>query len=452
MAIYDTDPPDQASIKIRLPFQRKPVASNVTSATAGTSAIAQFTAAAKSLATEQILTGDGLEIDHFLAYEYNQHFLIPADASRFELAGDLLSDGDLQALQPGSRVEVSIDDQLQSVGYIDEVIVRGSRGGGTVVVIEVRDWLSPAVDCHVDPQSRFAATNTLAEIIRTTLGPFGVTVQVDDNIANRNGQTGRIYGVRTSKKGRTSQKTLNHLIKPYLQEGAFQFASRVAQRFGLWIWPTVTYGTVVVGQPEFNQEPRYQLLHKTDPQWSPHNNVLDYEVTFSRKEQPSMILASGWGGGGEFAKSSLRGAIINPYITPQPPNIVDQLLSVYPNLKGTTPSAAAINGALARVPLQDPNARPLYLYDPESHNQAELDAFLRRELSLRMRKVLTAHYTIEGHRINGQPIVVDTIIDVDDDRAQLHQPMYILGRRFAKRAGSGTTTTMELIVPGTLTF
>ena len=69
-----------------------------------------------------------------------------------------------------------------------------------------------------------------------------------------------------------------------------------------------------------------------------------------------------------------------------------------------------------------------------------------------MRRSLSVRYSIIGHRIGGHPIAVDTIATVDDDRSNLHAPLWVLGRRFSKTVGAGTVTHVDLIRPGSLSF
>lgn len=410
-----------------------------------------------------LLVASGIELTRFLTYEYSQSFLWPSDGWKFSVNTRSLSDATRRALQPGAPVAVTVDGLIQSQGYIDDVTTTGSRSAGTVTTIEGRDWLSPAIDCHVDPLLQFSINQTLLDVLQGALGPFGVQNFVADNDANRNVITGRIYGTKTTKTGKISKNVLAHRVKPYPREGAFNFASRMAQRFGLWIWPGSDAQSVIVSTPDFLQEPRYTITVKNDTT-AFQNNVISAHVCKSRKEQPSVIYGFGYGSGVEFAYATHRSGIINPLINAGGTQL-QQLQKRYPDIKFyITPQIPAVNssttntnepGALTGTvdfPMNDPNARPLYLYDSESHTRDELDAFLRREWAFRARKAITATYEIEGHKLGGQAIAVDTIVNVDDDVSNLHVPMWVLSRHFSKNAGGGTKTRLELILPGTMQF
>jgi len=396
-----------------------------------------------------------ISFQHFLSYEYEENYLHPSDSWSFTLSADETTADQRASLVPGAQVEMSIDDNAQSLGYIDKVRVRASRGSGAVIFIEGRDWMSPAVDSQVDPQVRFKTSMTLLQFLQAIFGNFGMQVLATDNVANRNIITGRVRGTPTSKKSKVLSSYLLHEEKPYPNEGAYAFASRVAQRFGLWIRPSVTFGTLVVGKPDYDQEAQYTIHQRTNVD-AQYNNVLDSDVEINREEQFSTAFASGFGGGGDLPKSSLRTVIFNPSMR-IPAAQKTQLLASYPGIPVVNnPALTAIQTddiiAGAVFPMSDPNARPVYLYDPESKTLDQLQAYVLRELSLRMRKGLTARYTIEGHKIGGVNLAVDTIVDVDDDISNLHRPMWVLSRRFSKVAGGGTTTQIELIRPQSLQF
>jgi prophage tail gpP-like protein len=438
---YDNDRPELGSIAIRV---YPPIGSG------GFAAAASTTAAPSASINVAIGAFSSLAVEYsrFLSYEYDQHYLTPCDQWHFSLPVGELADSDRSALVPGAKVEVLIDGNVQSIGYIDDVQVTGARSSGSIMLVTGRDWMSPAVDSQVDPTARFSDGQTLDQLLQTVFAPFGMQVLETSAIADTNAITGRIFGSPTTKKGKALKSYVLHQIKPYQMEGAYAFASRVAQRFGLWLRPAVDGKTIVCAVPDFDQASRYQLLLKTDGSQS--NNVLDWHVTKSRADQPSILFASGFGGGGDFARSTLRGAILNPLIALADPNVVTELLAAYPGIICASPPTPAIVSGVSALMLE-PFARPQYLYDSESKDPAQLRTYLQRELSLRMRKSLTAKYAIVGHKLGGQPIAVNTMVDVDDDVSNLHGPMWIQSRKFSKESPtSGTTTTLEAIRPGTL--
>lgn len=397
----------------------------------------------------------------FLAYELNEHYLLPTTAFWFDLDEDELSSGEKSVLVPGMGVAVSINGQLQTVGYIDTVHVQCSRHGGTIWHIECRDWISCVVDSHVDPKTQFSTTETLFQLITQAIATFtsfpGANVNstpeqggaaapitlIADSAANNNVITGSTRGTKTNKNGTILKSVLSHQVKPYQHEGVWAFCSRLSQRFGLWMRPTSDGTSIIVSTPDFTQDPSY-TIQRTLANTS-NNNVLDGGIKQSRLNQPSMILASGFGGGGVFANSQLRAAIVNPVMLTN----VGLTLSNYPSV--TVVPTPVLAPASYRQ-MVDINPRPLYLYDPESHTQSELESYLIRELSLRMREALVGTYTIEGHMLGNAIVAVDTIVQVEDDRSSWSGPLWVQDKTFSKKHGAGTTTRLTLIRPGSLAF
>jgi hypothetical protein len=389
--------------------------------------------------------GQAREFLRFLSYEYNENFLSLSDSWNFELAQRELSAQDSDSLTPGAKVEVLVENHLQSTGILDSVEINGDARGGSVVRIEGRDWLSPTVDSQADPRLTFKPGQTLEDVLKAVFGDFGITNFDFDNAANRNIITGQLRGTKTSKKGKPLKSYVLHEESPYPNEGAFAFAHRISQRFGLWIWPGADGKTVYVSKPDFDELPRYGLQHVYG-EGAASNNVVRGHFKVSRQEQPSVLLASGFGAGGNFAKSRLRAGIVNPVV------LADNsaVMKAYPHVKFVTlptPSSA--------FPLLvEGFARPAYLYDGESHTQAQLENYILRELSLRLRKVLTARYEFMGHKINKQPVAVDTMINLNEGNPAFrwNGPLWVLGRRFSKTPRDGTRTTLELILPNSLVF
>lgn len=387
-----------------------------------------------------------VEFTRFLEYQYRENYLEASDSTTFTIDQKEVSKRDASVLVPGAVVEPCINGHVQSRSILDEVTSTYSADDGSIVHCACRDWLSVAVDGNVDPQVRFVPSMSLLDLVVTAYKTVNPNIQiVADAIANKNVITGRIYGQKTTKKGKPIQHLVLGQEKPYPNEGLFAFTSRVAQRFGLWIRPYTDGQTISVAAPDFGQAPRYGICHAYDERRI-QNNVERGSFTLSRKDQPSVIYASGFGDGGNFAKSRLRAGIVN--LTVSADN--SAIFAAYQDVP-----LVAIDPISAAFPtLSEGAARPAFLYDPESHTQDQLEAFLRRELSLRMRKALTARYEIMGHELNGQPIAVDTICGVLDQQstAQWSGPLWVLAREFRKSAKSGARSTIELILPNSIQF
>jgi len=413
----------------------------------------------------------GLQLGHWTQYRFNSNFLTPTDGWSFTLAENLLSGSERRELRPGVRVTLSIDDHIQGDGYIDQVTISNARGSGTEITIEGRDRLAQAVDSSVDPRTKFTPNMTLSQFLAAVFKPFGWgdgRMQVNSNEENRNVLSGLRKGVPVNERGRRQPGAMAgggrrrgggrgggrrrhkqpsafqvHLLKPYPNEGAFAFAARVAQRAGLWIWLSADAEELIVSEPDFDQEPRYVLRrHVEDPEAL--NNVVSGTVSQDMTDQPTIIIADGASGGGGFGHSKVRRYMENPVIRCDH----TEILKAYPDAVRVDPDTTFPD----ELKLTMKRPRPLFLHDEESKKPEMLDNYVRREMSLRMRKALECHYDVAGHSENGNIWAVDTMVEVDDEIGGVHEDLWILGRTFAKNRGSGTTTTLELIRPGTLEF
>jgi prophage tail gpP-like protein len=397
----------------------------------------------------------GLRIDTWKSYRYNSHFLTPTDGWSFTLGDESLKDSITEKIAVGQRVTLSINGHVQGDGYIDALEVSSSRNRGTDITVHGRDRLAPVVDSCIDPATRFTAGMTLFDVVQKVFSPFGWLTDADflvSNETNRNVITGQSRGTPTSKKGKPLKSFTLHQLKPYPHEGAFQFAARIAQRFGLWIWLSAEGNVVILAKPSFEQEARYTIRHKrgtTGP--ALRNNVLSGQVRKDGTEQPSVIIATGHGGGGEHPRAHMKVAMINELVGlddgGSPTAEVAAVLAKHPDAKVV--EQRSVFGKAARYSTK---ARPLFLHDDESKTLEQLEGFVKREMALKQRNSMVATYTVEGHTQNDIPWCVDTMVDVDDDVSNVHESLWLLSRTFEKGRNSGTTTTIELIRPYTLDF
>lgn len=392
----------------------------------------------------------GRVIDIWQSYRFNSNFLTPTDAFSFTLGDESVSGDLLKELVPGARVQLEIFSHIQASGYIDSISVETSRSG-TSITVDGRDMLSYAVDAAMDPLMKFAPKQTLEQVIKQALAPYGFTALVDENEKNKNIITGQERGVKTTKKGKSLKSFVEHQLKPYPSEGVFAFVSRIAQRFGLWVWLSANGKDIVVGTPNFDQDPRYTLIRSIGLTSGERNNVISGSIKRDNTDQPSCIIATGVGTGGENPRGKLIAIAINELTAlDEDGNMssdVKTAIANYPNAKVLKlQSFQPVSRYLQH------KARPIYLHDDESKTIEQLQFFARREMAIRQRKALTAKYTVEGHVNNGQPWAVDTMVSVEDDIGDIHQDMYVIGRTFVKDRSGGTRTEVELILPNTLEF
>ena len=399
----------------------------------------------------------GKSIERWVSYDFTEDFLTPTDSFTFTLGTDEngLDPEQRKMLKLGARIRLYIEDVVVTEGFIDSVEVSADRSGGWTYSIGGRDRLGQTLDTVADPQFQLKEGGTLAELMKRLFSPFGWVADDHfgiDNEANRNARTG-IRGTPTSKKkGKPLKGYVLHQTKPYNHESVFHFASRVAQRHGLWIWCTADGEKLIVSKPEFDQEAIYSLHRGRDGR----GNILSGSVRYDMTDQPTMIVADSFSGGAEFGKGRCKSYIINPILglgdDGEPTAEVKAVLAKHPAAVESTLAQASYPFRAENIPF-----RPMYLHDDESKTQEQLDNFVKREMSLLYRKGVTAHYVVEGHgqEMGGTFVAwaADTIVEVYDEAAELAEDMYVLGVHFSKtRGGSGTTTRLDLVRKNSISF
>lgn len=416
----------------------------------------------------------GLQLKHFEGYDFASDFLTPCDSFSFHFGVDEAGiPPELQAsLMLGAEVQLEVEGNTLAAGHIDDIEFEADRNGGTLISIHGRDKLGQTLDAVADPTFKLPNGGTLAELIKQQLAPFGWSSDDDfeiDNEANRDAKKGKrgikikssSSGSSGGKKRRKKKKSkgkgnkrledfILHQTKPYNHESVFHFLSRVAQRHGLWIWCSADGSQIIVSTPDYNQEPAFLLHRGRDGK----GNILSGGVHFNLSEQPSIIIADGFsvGGDGSYGHGRVKAHIVNPVLGDLHKAQIEALLAKH---KGTVKNI--LNQAAFPYPI-DPTLpfRPVFLHDDESKTQEQLNAFVKREMSLMYRKALTASLVVEGHgQTDGDAFVAwtpDTVVDVDDEISGMFEQLYVLGVTYHKSRSAGTTTTLSLIRLNSIDF
>ena len=417
----------------------------------------------------------GVKVERWIGYDFASDFLTPSDSFSFQLGTDEngLPDELRASLKLGAEIQLHTESNILATGRIDDIEVGADRGGGTIYTIHGRDKLGQTLDSVSDPTFQLKNGGSLGELLKQQFKPFGWANDEQfqlDNLTNRDARVGKrgakvrrstTGGGRSKKRKKKSRgggskrlaDFILHQTKPYNHESVFHFCSRVAQRNGLWIWCSADGQSIVVGEPDYDQEPIFALHRGRDGR----GNIESGTVRYNLSEQPSILIADSFspGGGGEYGKGRNRAYIINPMLgltdegDPTP-----EVLAILAKEKG----AVEVTMPIASFPFRTDNIpfRPMYLHDDESKTQEQLNAFVMREMSLHYRKALTAQYTVEGHgQQTGDGFVAwapDTVVVVDDEIAELRETLYVLGVAFHKSRSGGTNTKLDLVRLHTMPF
>lgn len=391
-----------------------------------------------------------VDLTRWTSYSFSSNFLTPSDGWSMTVGDGDLEERQRNALRVGATVRLYVENFPLAEGYIDRIEIGASRGSGVVYSIHGRDRLAPVVDSVADPRVQFKTGTTLAEFLKKLLEPYGWVNDEHftmDPAANRDAKTGGLRGIplpkKKSRKGKLSQFQV-YQLKPHNHEGLFRFIQRTVERHGFFVRVTAEGDKIIVAAPEFEQPPRYQIIRD----FNGNTNVLDGSVVFDATDQPSVIVADGFSGGGEFGRGKIKAYCVNPYFGMDEQGFIsDEVTAVLREYPEAEPVLFVTQPYKQKAPRIPP--RPMFLHDEESKTQEQLNFFIKRTMSELLRKSLVAHYTVEGHgqTIDGvfTPWDVDTVVDVRDEVAGVTEYMYVLGRTFEKSRAQGTTTKLELI-------
>ncbi len=415
--------------------------------------------------------GPPVELTTFKEYSFSSNFLTPTDGWSFTIGDEALKKSILDGLFVGQKVSLRVGGYVQAGGYLDKVKIKTSKRGGTEVMVTGRDWLSPSVDAHVDPDTvRFTAQITLLDLIQSCFSPYGfggLGQIADSDLLNRNLITGQLLGQPTTKGGKPLKSFQLHQLKPWPREGVFEFCSRLSQRFGLWIWPAADGTQLFVAQPDFTQKPIYDVFHKLDGTGA---NYEEGDLEASAENQPAVIIAFGMGGGGTQPRTGMKVAMVNEFLGVRVTvagsdenqivtiesrtdddfnaNYIRQILQQHPEA-----TVLPTRTEFESLPVMDRAVpRVMFLHDDECKTPEQLKFYVRREMALKQQHAFVANFVFERHTLKGVPWCINAIANVDDDVTGLHNRMWVLERTFTKSRSGGTRTHVKMIPPFTLLF
>lgn len=435
---------------------------------------------------ELLIPDTGERVQFWTSYEHATDFLTPTDGWSLHTADPSVIRELRPRLRPGTEVQFIVNGLVQATGLVDHPNLKGARQGGHTATFGGRDKLSPVVDATCDPRWVFTPQTTMGDVFQKVFGPFGFSLFSTTDIFNRRAMSGINPGNAGSRVtmpgssvpdgtyqdvGGTSQFVANgktieipavtelydptrpaslqsltfDQFKPHDGEGCFEFAARLVKRFGYNIWLSADGKVVIVDAPDWNSAAPYSISQRDGV-----TTCEDYDGGFDYTDQPSVILAYGSGGGGPNDRATMKVAMVNELTGAHrdgtPRDDVQALINawkgarVLPIRQELMPYSAEWAGR---------TTRPMFMKDEEAKNIAQLEASVRRQMAVRQKRALAVNYTVPGHAQNGVPWHVNSLVDVDDDRLDIHEPLWVLGRSFTKDRG-GTRTKLSLIRRHTL--
>lgn len=415
------------------------------------------------------LPDSGQVLDRFESYSFDEDYTTPCSGFHFVIGGKSNPpDAVVASLVPGAKVELHVNGVVQGAGYIDDNVPRAGHSGGMRRTITGRNTFAPVVGGGADPFDvtlHFAPHDTLEKLVTTVFGRYGFIAFAIDDAEDRSIRTGLQNQRFSKKKGKPLKRfTYGQQLKPQPGEGSYEFVAKIVNRAGFFVRCAADGKTVIVDTPDYDQAPICRIVRHVGDNVS---NVIEGGIGCHTEHQPSVIVATGFAGGGEWPRSSLKVAMINELVGLTGPLGPKQLPGsnyadgvgriINANVDAKVIEPRNVFAASSYRPLQFP--RPLFLHDQDAKSQTQLENFVRLEMSRFQQHMWSGEYLMRGHTyfdgIARIPWTVNTIADVDDQdsgpvRGQSFiGPMWIKSRTFEK-SRAGAFTRLRVTMPRTL--
>lgn len=375
-----------------------------------------MSAVAPELDKLSIVTDDGTEFTAIESATVSSEFLTPCDSFEIEIGGEFSLPDVAKKFPMGAAVQIKVNDVVQMTGYVDRQALRHSEHGPSRVLIRGRDFLSPLVDGHIDPNTQVPPSTTIAQLCSlVVLQQFNLqTYQILDDWQSAN----QAVGSKLKRKAGTSRHKRSDPIKelrPHHGEGAFAYLARVCSHYGYWPSADTENFGLVIACPDYSQAPSYSLVCKVDPGNTGAgrgNNILSGEAITDQTNAPSVVVVKGMDSG-SGVKTQVKAQANNPVI------------SLF---------------------------KPMYINDRDSHDGQTAETKARLAMSRGMREFFAYECEVRGFSdpSNGNIYNDNTVAKITDEVAGVDGPMWVMSRRFTKSRSSGTRTQMKLLPLGTL--
>lgn len=456
----------------------------------------------------------GMQIVNWEEYNYNSDFLTPCDAFTMKVGDKSITPAMRALLLGGQEVQLfmQVVDPMGNTlytnpiftGFVDQITIDTSRDG-TFFILRGRNILGPLCDSGIDPWSstyKFVDGQTLGDVMGTVFSAFGITDFYLTDAKNRQITTGvnKVYATLTTSTiqvahvdvnvaentitvsdTQTDTQTItqwidptNHYdlaektiakLQPLHDQTFMQFVEENLARFSLTCWAMADGSGVVIGAPDYTQEPLYNIINRLD---GVGNNVKKGSIDIDPFSMPSAIIAKGYSGGGDFENTRIRTCKVNEFIgyaigggvgaltvnnasSPEPLTSVMADINKFNGLEVLTPNETLINN-YNQFFAPPKKSKTHYWQDRKSRTLDQLRSAVMRKMSDFQRAGLRLHYIVEDHVQNGIVWKINTIANVyDENLGIINQPWWIMSVHFSKaRNGTGTITDLVLIPVGTL--
>ncbi len=375
-------------------------------------------------------TGRALRVSE---YTLTTDFMSATDSFSFTYYSENRDDLRGLEMQP---VLLRINGRTQLVGRIEKT-VRGESG--SAVKCEGRDYISDLIECNVDPKAILRDGMGLTDAILYMCLPCGISeiATPGDRIDARTGKPGA--GPKTLHK--LTQKQLKD-IKPSAGIGVYETCELLLARFGLTMQPVMDRMKIALQPPSFDQPPVGRLVRSVGQ--ANGNLLIDGSASRDYSSMPTYSIFTGKQGlvaeqGG--AKGTVVYWDLETNIPKECSEVVGILKgAIYSGRRDPDASGPAPGGSLYRL-----------LYHRDDHygkTHEQIANSQKRAIAERLKSTLTYSCTVRGHinPVTGYTWCNDTILEIDDDMADVHEPLWCHSCVFSN-SRQGPTTRMDFVRP-----
>lgn len=324
-------------------------------------------------------------------------------------------------------VTLSVGGIAQLVGRVDTT-QRGDRA--FAVACKGRDYFADMVECEADPKISITENMTLQAALEHMLSPLGMNLILGDSSVTRNARSGVRPRQRSAPKD-FRPLTLKEL-KPEPETGLYEYATRLVARHGATLQPTLARNEALVEAPHYDQDPIGSLVRSLEP-GNTKNNIKTGEALRDFARFPTVAIVRG-----------LTGDIADSEASPENASQIIEAAGITPetaavSVKGRVKPTARGEDATGKL------YRLLSLHDKLARTATQLRAAAFRAIWDRLKDTLLYTCTVKGHRDpeTGALWTVGTIVNVQDEKADVNEPMWMHQRKFRFKPGTGPDAGAE---------
>jgi prophage tail gpP-like protein len=322
-------------------------------------------------------------------------------------------------------------------GIIDNLSVTSGRGG-TVLRIQGRDNGGLLTGAMVDPRLTVTSSTRLVALIGDLISDFGMEV-VTDPVLSRQELTGMSQSESVSGLGRARHRAqvrratlaargTGSLLapngwspevvaripisdaRPHMRETVWEFIDRHCRRFGVMCWVDAR-GRLVIGAPDYDQEPIMRLVRTLAPTAEEPNNILEGGFVEKWEGLASEVTVYGRSHGQDGSRSRFVGHTTNPNVDIH---------------------------------------RPMVLHDPSCRSTEEAQRRAEEEIGRQREDAFSLEYDVPHHGQGSRLYAIDTIVDVLDEDIAIEGLYYVAGRTFTCSRQEGAKTRLRLVPLGAI--